>query len=366
MAQVQNLETMVTNAVQQNTQVQTQLSTLEATLQQVQAALNNLQNVQSAQQQAQRAHATANQVQSAPPTTLKEFRMPSVDAPNFNGSSNKKPPHEAQQTIDNYLYKVEEAAYLHKFRADGEPPRYINHPTYVDFAATGLSGIAIQKWRRIPAANRRQMTWSEYREWIKANFTSPLTLEKAIESLDELRQTGSAVAYSERFNELVEATRSNGTDYDDAILCVKYRKGLKPHLKERLELFKLTDLKDLQTEAERADEFFYQSSKHGRKDKHHSNHKSNTPSPRQEPKDDPMNLDAVNTKKSFRSLSKEDKETYRKNDWCSFCKSKEHPTRRCDHPNFRKDVYERNQQRSKAKSDDPDTIGGSAAKGSSA
>ncbi|KAJ3192060.1 hypothetical protein HDU67_005642, partial [Dinochytrium kinnereticum] len=185
---------------------------------------------------------------------LPEFKVTSVKPPAFSGDLRKKPAHEAQAIIDEYLHQSAEQARLYGFRGDEEDSRYENQWTYVDWVSTGLTGLALDKWRRISDDERHEMTWDEYRTWIQHAFSSPLTLDQAVETWDDLKQKGSAVSYSQQFNELVRAIQSCGVELSTILLCVKYRKGLKQSLREKEDLFDINfDLDKLQHEAERLD-----------------------------------------------------------------------------------------------------------------
>jgi hypothetical protein len=149
---------------------------------------------------------------------------------------------------------------------------------------------------------------------------------------------------------------------DDTYLCHQYRLKLKQNLQDKLELFDIHNLDNLQKAAERADSILYGSrdKANGKRSSNHERYKKPyyQERARREHNDDPMDLDNMQARKSFRRLPEEEREKYRKNGWCTFCRSKEHPTKNCDHPSFNRNVYERNQKRINS-TKDADTIGGS-------
>ena len=351
----QQLEQMVSNAGQgegarplADEKLAGQLATMDETLAQLKATVFNMQ------QQPQPIQQTATFV-------LKEFRMTSTPAPEFDGLIRTKAPHEAQAIIDDYLHKSERAAFMNKFRADGQPDLYLNHRTYVDYISMGLKGIALKKWRRMPQGTRDMMTWSAYKHWIRTSFSSPLSFSNAVRTLNNIRQVKSAAAYTERFNELVEAIRANNVILDEKILVTTYLDGLKPHLHRQHDLFAIKNLEDLQTAAERLDEYYFNKSKEDRNDNHQSFRSNKKPSPIV--KDDPMELDNVEGKKrSFRRLTEDERRTYDRNGWCKFCRSKEHRTNDCTHPSFNRNRYNNYESEAKRRrdgADAEDTAGGS-------
>jgi len=320
--------------------VTNRLDTLAATQQQQaqQQAQNNAQQqaAAAAQQQAAAAAAavaTAAQGQVANAAQqLPHFKMPSIQPPTFSGNVRSKPAHEAQALIDDYIHRAETMAALHKFRGDNEPETYRGQPTYVQWVSISLTGLASSYWRRVPLAQRQQMTWAEYRQWIQTNFTSQLTLQEAIDAMDAIKQKGPATQYTEMFNELVEAIRSANVEYQQEHLCVKYRKGLKDHLRSKASLFRISDNLDaLQREAERLDDFYWRIMKNSNKSNNNkTGFRQPFRGPQQPPKDDPMDLD--NAQFRLKRLTDQEKVTYRANGWCTFCRSHDHTWAQCTAP----------------------------------
>ena len=126
------------------------------------------------------------------PRALPNFQITSVIPPKFTGAVKKKPAHEIQVEIDSYLHNMaQEQAWIYGFRADNEDPQYNNHKSYVDWISTGLSGVALSRWRLQTPMERYNMTFSQYFQWIRKEFTPELTLTKVMNTLDNLKQTGS-------------------------------------------------------------------------------------------------------------------------------------------------------------------------------
>lgn len=325
--------------------------------------------------------ATTGPALTSPP--LREFKVTSVKPPTFNGDVRKKPAHEAQAIIDEYLHVAAAQARLHGFLADNEAPTYTHQPTWVAWISTGLAGLALTYWRRLDEDARDHMSWFNYRKWIKDMFTSPLTRAHAIESLDALVQKGSAVAYSQAFNELVAAIEACGIFYQPEHLCVKYMKGLKPILRQNPDLFKLdNNLAELQHEAERLDDFMW---RHGNQRANPTRTTPPQPPQRQQQRqphpfrqqradvtryvlaDDPMELDTLRAIKGkgpasttgtnghsfrpsqshsfrpsqpqptgngerLRKLTEDEKTYYRQRGWCTFCRAHDHTYENCAAP----------------------------------
>jgi hypothetical protein len=325
------LETVTANQVEQQQQTATIIQQQQAIRQ---AAEDDTAAITTAAQVLQETR--------APPVTatkLPSFKIPSAQPPSFSGNVRSKSAHEAQAVIDEYLHKAEAVADLYKFRGDGETETFQGQPTYVSWISIGLTGLALSYWRRVPLAERKAMSWAQYKKWIHNNFTSKLTLQEAIDTMDTIKQKGSAAQYSETFNELVEAIRSANVEYQQEHLCVKYRKGLKDHLRTNETLFKISDdLAALQRETERLDDFHWRSNKENRTSNKNSNSKPsfryqsfrNPTSPTLKQKDDPMDLDNVETR--HKRLTDQEKAIYRANGWCTFCRSQGHNYAQCNAP----------------------------------
>ncbi|KAJ3205097.1 hypothetical protein HDU82_005406, partial [Entophlyctis luteolus] len=151
-----------------------------------------------------------------------EFRMPSNPPPKFSGNLKHRPAHELQNVLDDYLDRTLEMCRIYNFAPDMQSKTHNGQPTYVQFAAMGLSDQARIAWRRIPEQKRALMNWDEYKAWIYNTFGSTLTLSQAVDAMDCLRQTGSALVYSAAFNEITSAIEAAGIKYPVQHLCIKY------------------------------------------------------------------------------------------------------------------------------------------------
>ncbi|KAJ3249866.1 hypothetical protein HDU77_007377 [Chytriomyces hyalinus] len=156
------------------------------------------------------------------PCTWSLFRMPSVKPITFSGSFRNKPAHEVQNLLDDYLERSHEICILYGFAPSINQMTQLNQPTFVQFASSGLSENARIAWRQIPKDDRTLMTWDAYSAWIQNTFGSTLTLDQALDAMDDLRQTTSAVIYSAKFNELVSAISAADVDYSQKHLCSRY------------------------------------------------------------------------------------------------------------------------------------------------
>ncbi|KAJ3240608.1 hypothetical protein HDU78_002230 [Chytriomyces hyalinus] len=188
----------------------------------------------------------------------KDFCMPSIKPIPFNGKLGNRPAHEIQNILDDYLECSLENCRLYNLAPDVNLITHNGQSTYVQFVSSGLIKTARQRWRQLPESTRNNMTWPEYAQCINKCFGSQLALSQAIDALDTIQQTGSAVTYSSAFNELVSATSSANVHLPDAFLCVKYLNGLKPHLQVIPELSNIcSNLSKLQAEAERLYDVYY-------------------------------------------------------------------------------------------------------------
>ncbi|KAJ3091580.1 hypothetical protein HDU96_003027, partial [Phlyctochytrium bullatum] len=167
--------------------------------------------------------------------------------------------------------------------------------------------------------------------------------EEAVKALDRVKQTRSAVDYSEEFNHLLRVVNVHGAGYDPRILCVKYRAGLKEILQKENDLYDIADdLVALQTLAQRRDLINWERGKSSSSDSKHAASSSKGKSSvatNTSKRDDPMQLanaeGTANAKKSFRKLTKEEKEEYRKSNRCSFCRRNGHIIDDCRDPRKR-------------------------------
>lgn len=290
----------------------------------------NLQTLQQYIDQAVEARVQA----AAPAKQLPQFRMPSVQPPKFDGMARNKQAHDTQRIIDEYLHRAEEMAKLHGFLADGQQASAANQPTYVQWVSTGLTDQALASWRQMDKRQRENLSWKAYCTWIHSTFSSSLTLQQAFLNITTLQQKGSALVYSQNFNNLVNAVQAHGCMIHPKLTCILYRNGLKSHLKENPSLFSLqSDLQELQKATEQLDEFHFRNNK-AVSDKsrrsiadriksttgnggHHS-FRANDPNA--------MDLSNVQT---FAPLTPEERAIYQQNNWCTYCRAKSHAKADC-------------------------------------
>lgn len=298
-------------------------------------------------------------------SNLSQWKVPTINAPTFDGNVKYRPAYEAQTIVDNYLQDTKAKAFVYGFLADGETPRGPGHITYVQWASLGLTDHAANLWRQMPEEKRKDMSWKEYCTWIREKFISGLTFTKAINALMNLKQRTSAAIYSQQFNELVAAVNQacmRDEAFSPDTLCVMYRNGLKPVLAKENRLFDIKDdLYKLQAETERLDDIEYGiTPRHDSRDKHRHRHKPeirrpdyrrddrpfrDQGSPRDgssryhdhrhdqshdRPNDDvvPMELDNLE-KRRLRPLTQEEKDEYDRRGWCKFCQKRDHTFANC-------------------------------------
>lgn len=271
----------------------------------------------------------------------KEFKQPSQAPPEFKGETIGKKPQDVQQTIRTFLFSAENDARLFNYRADNEPERYLNHPTYVQFAARGLKGIALEKWMDLPTETRQNMTWKKFGDWIQETFGSTLCHTELVQEYRTLQQKGSVRVYVQQFNHVVSAMRATDLDPGSTMLqCCLFVNGLKPELQKHYQLHtQKEDLAKLQEAAIRLDEVGWKHRDKPRLSPQHyrlGNNASNVgpfrpthQSTQGEPV--PMELDSVNGGKT--KLTPEQKTEYRAKGWCTFCREKDHLIESCKHPN---------------------------------
>lgn len=298
-------------------------------------ALNQLAFVQQQLLQLQQAP-LASQVHTTAPSapSLPAFKIPSAQPPAFDGKTYTRPAHEAQATIDEYLHQAENKARFYQLRADNAPLTFTGQLTYVEWIVLGLTGYASEQWRLLPDEERKTKTWHDYKRWIRQTFTSPMTLQQAITTLDNLKQTKSALNYTQDFNRLIAALESKEVKFPTLYLCTKYKKGLKAHLQNNATLFAITtDLAALQQEATRLDTINWELMK-STKDYNGNRRNDNRPTHRPSNQassttDSPTAMELDNTER-FTKLTDNERETYRRNNWCTFCRKKDHVIDKCE------------------------------------
>ncbi|KAJ3409342.1 hypothetical protein HDV05_004466 [Chytridiales sp. JEL 0842] len=325
------------------------------------------------------------------PKELKPFKMPSVKPPEFKGETLTMKAEEARARINNYLFTAETICRQHGFLADGEEPIFLNQVTFAGFISGGLKDTALQVWQN--TANKESMTWEQYKEWI-TTFAPTLSFDAAVTSLTKASQTNSAMNYTLHFNTLATTIQQTNPapsncacgrfcpPIAESVLSVIYRSGLKEHLSLHPELYNNnTDLKQLQTESVKLDQFYYE-----KKTKGKGNNGNNGPGKQgtqparathqNQQKSEgtttngnkgssggttPMELDNIQPKQK---LTNEQKAFFREKGWCTFCKSKEHSYSQCDHPDNHRNRRQLNNVATETKNDKNDvhTVGNSKSK----
>ncbi|KAJ3278090.1 hypothetical protein HDU76_010026, partial [Blyttiomyces sp. JEL0837] len=174
----------------------------------------------------------------------------------------KSKPTENQKKIRDFLFTCEERARTAQYRRDPtEKTDYLGHPTYVDFAALGLRGHALDKWQELTEGERTSMTWNDFRRWLRTTFESPLALSTAIRQFRDCKQRGSVRDYNVEFNKCVDTVKSaGGASFaaDDAVLAQYYRDGLKITLQQiPMIQDQSLSLHELQVEADKLDQINY-------------------------------------------------------------------------------------------------------------
>ncbi|KAJ3235183.1 hypothetical protein HDU78_005308 [Chytriomyces hyalinus] len=102
------------------------------------------------------------------------------------------------------------------------------------------------------------MTWEDHTKCVMMKFGSRLSLNQALDALDEPRQTTSASAYSAKFNNLVPSISVTGAKFSPKHICSCYCKNLKNHLKALADIVKTNkNLMLLQQQAEYLDDIAF-------------------------------------------------------------------------------------------------------------
>ncbi|TPX67624.1 hypothetical protein CcCBS67573_g07445 [Chytriomyces confervae] len=189
------------------------------------------------------------------PQVRSNFRLPAIKPLPFSGVYGNKPALKIQNLIDNYLERSYEFCLLHCLASSTTEISHPDQPTYVQFVTGGLSDAACAAWCLFSQHECTHMTWEDYTKWVmmmmKMKFRSRLSLDQALDALDELHQTTSASAYSAKFNNLVSSISVAGTKFSPKHICSHHRKNLKDHLKALTDLVKINDnLMLLQQQAE--------------------------------------------------------------------------------------------------------------------
>ncbi|KAJ3191213.1 hypothetical protein HDU82_003689, partial [Entophlyctis luteolus] len=234
------------------TQLNQAIHTLTVNQQQLQQTID-AQNQEIMNLHAQTtARATTTQLN---PPCLPDFKMPSIKPITFTGNIKHMPVHQLQNFLDDYLKHSLETCKLYNLAQDINSTTHVGQPTYIQFVSSGLTEHARTSWRHVSEEEHSAMTWNGYCNWILTNFGSTLTLSQAVEGMEDLCQTKSAILYSAQFNKIVTAIKAASITYPDHHLCIKYLNGLKPHLQTVPNLYRITeDLKKLHQEAEKLDD----------------------------------------------------------------------------------------------------------------
>ncbi|KAI9327126.1 hypothetical protein DFJ73DRAFT_142251 [Zopfochytrium polystomum] len=259
--------------------------------------------------------------------------------------------------------------------ADDQPPRYHNHLTYTKWVSGGLEKTARSLWRNLPLATRQSMKWSVYCTWIRTQFSSQLSYGDAVNLLCHSKQIKSAVAYSQEFNELIVSIHAEGPILPDIFLATVYRNGLKPQLQSDHNLASLRSLLAVQQEAERIDDIQHrvqrqlnatqqstqsrsrQSNLVPRQSNSASTGSPNNQTQRSRTSQASSSLSTTSNFRPFRSTTQHDQHTddamqidnlharkrltdaeraeYVKNNWCVYCRGKDHTVTDCKAPGLR-------------------------------
>jgi len=295
-------------------------------LQQNQALINMTQQQAQQLQTQQQSFQTTNSAHSQ--QQLPVFKAPTVQPPTFDGKTYTRPAQEAQATIDDYIHQCENKARFYNLRADGNPILFTGHLTYTQWVILGLKDYASEQWRLLPDDRRNNMTWKEFTDWIRTTFTSPMTLQQAISALDQIKQTKSALMYVQEFNRLLAALESQQIKLPALYHCTKFKNGLKAHLQNNATLFGIDqDLPTLQKEAIRLDTINWELTKKTRD--HPNSHFKPTPRPSTSTNHTPTPMELDNTER-FKKLTDTEREHYKKNNWCTFCRQKDHTIDKCE------------------------------------
>ncbi|KAJ3339925.1 hypothetical protein HDU83_007423 [Entophlyctis luteolus] len=295
----------------------------------------------------------------SPTTRVPDFKMPSIKPIEFTGNIKHMPAHKLQNYLDDYLERSLETCKLYNFASEPADVSYIGQPTYVQFVSSGLADQARTAWRCLSPRRRELMTWEDYSKWILDTFGSSLTLAQAVEAMEELRQTRSALIYLSEFNQLVSAIKAASVEYPDEHLCIKYLNGLKPNLQTIPDLYPIVDdLEKLQHKAEKLDDIQFRRTRKSyhpvnntfpqqqspRRSTHQESCQNTSPGlantfPHANDSPTPMDLNNVQSFRSqqqpfrgqqkFRTLTPEEKQTYREKGWCFYCKGKDHVIANC-------------------------------------
>ena len=129
---------------------------------------------------------------------------------------------------------------------------------HVSYAATLLRGTAMSLWRYTSelANNGGQAlptTWPDFKSFLIGAFQPINPVKLARDKLSTLRQTTSVQAYFYQFQTLsMEIPGLSGEESTD-----RFIRGLKPHIRQEIELRGLTTFPDILTTAQRMDALTY-------------------------------------------------------------------------------------------------------------
>ncbi|KAJ3103406.1 hypothetical protein HDU96_009279 [Phlyctochytrium bullatum] len=265
---------------------------------------------------------------------MSEFRIPSISPPVFKGETIKKKARDAQATITNYLDEAERLCRNNNLRGDGQPIRYKNHLTYVQWLESGLKDHAAERWRKLEFSHRVNMTFAAFKDWIQKTFSSPLSFQDAMRALTKIQQFRSCQDYVEEFDHLTRAVEACGIILQEEVLIFFFMEGLKDHLHQSKDLFDIKVLRDLQNEALRLDRFYWETRKKGSSSGTPTRKSTSTStSTSTASRGDPMDVSNVEGKgKTFLKLTKEEKEEFKRQNRCSFCRQSGHTIDNCQDP----------------------------------
>ncbi|KAJ3096641.1 hypothetical protein HDU96_000694 [Phlyctochytrium bullatum] len=265
---------------------------------------------------------------------LSEFRIPSIPPPTFRGDTTKKKARDAQATITNYLDEAERLCRNNNLRGDGQPARYKNHLTYVQWLESGLKDHAAERWRKLEFNTRINLSFAEFRDWIQKTFSSPLSFQDAMRALANIKQNRSCQDFVEEFDHLTRAVEACGVNLQEEVLIFFFMEGLKDHLHQSKDLFDIKVLRDLQNEAVRLDRFYWETRKKGSSGGIAK--KSASTSTSSASRNDPMDITNTEGKrKVFQKLTPEEKNEFKRQNRCTFCREHGHVIDNCPDPKRR-------------------------------
>jgi hypothetical protein len=183
--------------------------------------------------------------------TKEEMKLRSRDRPHSGVKPHQPDPFHGgrNEDVEGFLVTLERYLKLSGVRED----------QWVDYAASFLKNQA-DKWFRVQIANygensRFALQFRAFKEEFLKQFKPMNALLTARDRIIQLKQTGSATAYTHRFLEL----KLEIHDMSEAEAKDKYMRGLKPHVTQKVRLENPTTLSEMIQTAQMFDEAVYSS-----------------------------------------------------------------------------------------------------------